>query len=86
MNGSELLLNNAERYGLILAKENEAPRRLSRPNIGMSLYTFIISIIIQYLVLCNAIKAYFDILVAPTNKNAILSLPGMLIIMSLDIH
>ena len=35
MNGSELLLSNAERYGLMLAKEVEAPRRLSRPNIGM---------------------------------------------------
>ena len=39
MNGSELLLSNAERYGLMITKEVEAPRRLSRPNIGMSLYT-----------------------------------------------
>ena len=39
MNGSELLLSNAERYGLMIAKEVEVPRRLSRPNIGMSLYT-----------------------------------------------
>ena len=37
MNGSELLLNNAERYGLVLAQAVEAPRRLSRPNIGMTL-------------------------------------------------
>ena len=37
MNGSELLLNNAERYGLVLARAVKAPRRLSRPNIGMTL-------------------------------------------------
>ena len=37
VNGSELLLNNAERYGLVLARAVEAPRRLSRPNIGMTL-------------------------------------------------
>ena len=36
MNGSELLLNNAERYGLMLAQAVEAPRKLSRPNIGMT--------------------------------------------------
>ena len=39
MNGSELLLSNAERYGLMIAKKVEPPRRLSRPNIGMLLYT-----------------------------------------------
>ena len=37
MNGSELLLKNAERYGLVLAQAVEAPRRLSRQNIGMHL-------------------------------------------------
>ena len=42
VDGIELLLSNAERYGLILAKEVEAPRRLSRPNIGLSLYTVFI--------------------------------------------
>lgn len=39
MNGSELLLNNAERYGLALAKtlDIDSPsQRLSRPNIGKS--------------------------------------------------
>lgn len=37
MNGSELLLNSAERFGLVLARAQEAsrqPRRLSRSNIG----------------------------------------------------
>ncbi len=37
MNGSELLLNNAERYGLSLARslrESAPPMVLSRPNIG----------------------------------------------------
>lgn len=38
MNGSELILRNAERFGLILAtarREFNIPRRLSRSNIGM---------------------------------------------------
>ena len=37
-NGSELLLNNAERFGMVVAKAqrvSDQPRRLSRPNIGM---------------------------------------------------
>ena len=37
MNGSELLLSSAERYGLVLARAQDilgSPRRLSRPNIG----------------------------------------------------
>ena len=36
-NGSELLLDSAERYGLVLARTQdsfESPQRLSRPNIG----------------------------------------------------
>ena len=37
MNGSELLLQNAERYGLVLARAVEETRRLSRPNIGMTI-------------------------------------------------
>ena len=38
MNGSELLLNSAERFGLVIASTLEPfmpPRRFSRPNIGM---------------------------------------------------
>ena len=46
MNGSELLLNNAERYGLVLAQAVEAPRRLSRPNIGMTSRVQVMSLII----------------------------------------
>ena len=37
MNGSELLLNTAERFGMVIAKTqqvSDSPRRLSRPNIG----------------------------------------------------
>ncbi len=37
MNGSELLLNSAERFGMVIAKAQQVsgpPRRLSRPNIG----------------------------------------------------
>ena len=43
MNGSELLLNNAERYGIVLARAVEAPRKLSRPNIGMTLVFIYVS-------------------------------------------
>ena len=46
MNGSELLLNNAERYGLVLAQAVEAPRKLSRPNIGMTSRVQVMSLII----------------------------------------
>ena len=41
MNGSELLLNNAERYGLLVAssangtREEQTPVRQSRRNIGI---------------------------------------------------
>lgn len=43
MNGSELLLYNAERFGMVVAKTQQVSmptRRLSRPNIGIVVFLF----------------------------------------------